>query len=74
MYGIGNIYLSWSWQSNLNENRVTPPHENETPIGVEIEKAKKVMKASVAIEAKQLWENKVKQLTIYGDFVCLLIK
>ena len=67
-------HVQQMWQDNIDRNQINPPHEYETPSRIEIERAKKTMKSTVATETKQLWDNKVKQLTVQGDFVGLLIE
>ena len=61
------------WQNNVDERRIVETHKNETPTRINMERAKKTMKSSVAAETMETWNSKVKKLTIQGDFVGLLI-
>ena len=63
------------FQENIVQNNIVKPTtENEAEKNIFIAKAKKAMTNSVREETITLWNNKVKKLTLQGDFINLLIE
>ena len=63
------------YQDNLANNKfVTPTTETQREKNTLISKAKKAMTLSVKEETLSLWNNKIKKLTLQGDFINLLIE